>query len=281
LGKRPLRRRRVAGGYTPAERSVVSLDDGSSCFVKAATDNGTAAALRKEYAVYSQIDASFMAEVIGWDDDGSMPVLIVEDLSEAVWPPPWTEATIGSVLETVDSIRRTNLTGLPAIRDNQACEDWWPLVQQQPDQFLGLGLASRTWLENSLPVLSAASVAAPFDGNEVVHFDVRSDNVCFLGDRCILIDWNFACRGNGAVNAATWLPGLEAEGGPPPESILPDAGEFAASMSGYWAWRAGQPPPANAPHLRQVQLAQLRSALPWAIRALGLPSLDGEKGGQA
>jgi hypothetical protein len=110
-----------------------------------------------------------------------------------------------------------------------------------------------------------------------VHFDVRSDNLCFLDDRCILIDWNFACRGNGDVNIATWLPSLEAEGGPRPESILPDAREFAASMSGYWAWRAGQPPPANAPHLRQVQLAQLRSALAWAIRELGLPPVDGER----
>jgi hypothetical protein len=53
LGKRPRSRRLVGGGYTPAERWVMSFDDGSSCFVKAATDDGTAAALRREYAVYS------------------------------------------------------------------------------------------------------------------------------------------------------------------------------------------------------------------------------------
>jgi hypothetical protein len=277
MRKRPHSWRRVAGGYTPAERWVVSFEDGSSCFVKAATDDGTAAALRNEYAVYSQIDSSFMAGVIGWDDDGSTPLLLLEDLSEAVWPPPWTQATIDAVLETIARVRRLEIGGLPSIREDQACENWWPVVQAEPETFLSLGLGSAGWLNYTLPALSAASMVAPFDGDEVVHFDVRSDNVCFAGERCVLVDWNFACRGNGDVNIASWLPSLEAEGGPPPESTLPDAGELAAWMSGYWASRAGLAPPPNAPHLRQVQLAQLRSALPWAIRALGLPRLDGAK----
>jgi hypothetical protein len=277
MRKRPQGWRRVAGGYTPAERWVVSLDHGSSCFVKAATDDGTAAALRREYTVYSQLQDAFMPRLLGWEDDGSMPVLILEDLSEAVWPPPWTQATIDAVLENISKVRRLEIGGLPSIREDQACENWWPVVEAEPETFLSLGLASPSWLNYTLPSLSAASMAAPFDGDEVVHFDVRSDNVCFAGERCILIDWNFACRGNGDVNIATWLPSLEAEGGPQAESILPDGGEFAAWMSGYWAWRAGQPPPANALHLRQVQVAQLRSALPWAIRELGLPPLDGEK----
>ena len=46
-------------------------------------------------------------------------------------------------------------------------------------------------------------------------------------------------------------------------------------MSGYFAARAGLPVIPNAPRVRAVQLAQLRTALPWAQRALGLPPLDG------
>jgi hypothetical protein len=42
-------------------------------------------------------------------------------------------------------------------------------------------------------------------------------------------------------------------------------------MSGFFAARAGLPPIPTAPHVREVQLAQLRTALPWAARALGLP----------
>jgi hypothetical protein len=159
MRKRPRGWRGVAGGYTPAESWVVSFADGSSCFVKAGTEDWTAAALRREHVVYSQLQESFVPRMLGWEDNDATPVLILEDLSGAAWPPPWTEAQIGSVLEAIESIRRTNLNGLPSIRDNQACLDWWPLVQQQPDEFLALGLASRSWLEYSLPVLSAESVA--------------------------------------------------------------------------------------------------------------------------
>jgi hypothetical protein len=277
MRKRPQGWRRVAGGYTPAERWVVSFEDGSSCFVKTATEDETAVALRREYVAYSQLQDSFIPRLLGWEDDGYTPVLVLEDLSEAAWPPPWTQARIDAVLETISRVRRVEIGGLPPIRDNQACQNWWPLVEGLPDPFLSLGLASRQWLDSALPALSTASLAVPFDGDEFVHFDVRSDNVCFAGERCVLIDWNFACRGNGDVNIATWLPSLEAEGGPPPESILADAGELAAWMSGYWAWRAGLPLPQKSPHVRDIQFAQLRNALPWAVRTLGLPPLDGEK----
>jgi hypothetical protein len=251
----------------------VSFDDGSTCFVKAGREEWTAAALRREYAVYSQLQASFMPRLLAWQDDGSAPLLILEDLSEAIWPPPWTETRIQRVLETIASVRAMQIDGLPLLSADRACQDWWPLVSDEPGPFNALGLASPRWLELALPTLGLASKAAPFDGDELVHFDLRSDNLCFAGERCILIDWNFAALGNGAVDIATWLPSLEAEGGPPPESTLADAGALAAWMSGYWAWHAGLRP--GPPDVRHVQLEQLRRALPWAIRALGLPPLDG------
>ena len=77
------------------------------------------------------------------------------------------------------------------------------------------------------------------------------------------------------MDIACWLPSLHSEGGPPPEAILPDAPQWAATMSGFFAARAGGPPIPNAPRVREVQLNQLRSALPWAARALDLPTLDG------
>jgi hypothetical protein len=77
------------------------------------------------------------------------------------------------------------------------------------------------------------------------------------------------------IDLAFWLPSLHAEGGPPPEASLPDAPEWAAMVSGFFAARAGLPLIPSAPQVREVQLFQLRTALPWAVRALGLPPLDG------
>ena len=50
---------------------------------------------------------------------------------------------------------------------------------------------------------------------------------------------------------------------------------LAAVISGFFAERAGKPVIPTAPRVRVVQTQQLRTALPWAARALGLPALDG------
>src|SRR5207302_5996716 len=110
---------------------------------------------------------------------------------------------------------------------------------------------------------------APLEGDDLLHFDVRSDNLCFVGGRAVLVDWNLACRGNGWFDVAFWLPSLRLEDGPQPWEVLPDAGALAAVVAGFFAARAGLPPPSGAPTVREFQLRQLEVALPWATRELG------------
>lgn len=107
-------------------------------------------------------------------------------------------------------------------------------------------------------------------GDSTLHLDVRSDNICFIEDRTILIDWNNPCIGNPQFDLGAWLPSLHVEGGPLPETILPNAGDVAGILSGYFAAQAGKPPPPGALHVRRIQLEQLKAALPWAIRELEL-----------
>jgi Ser/Thr protein kinase RdoA (MazF antagonist) len=156
--------------------------------------------------------------------------------------------------------------------------DWlggWRRVAEDPEPFLGLGLASRGWFDAALPALVAATEACRLDGDALVHGDMRSDNLCLTADRVLVVDWNVAAVGHPLFDLASWLPSLESEGGPPPEELLPsstpDVPEMAAVISGYFASRAGLPAIPTAPRVRVVQLSQLRSALPWAARALGLP----------
>jgi len=91
----------------------------------------------------------------------------------------------------------------------------------------------------------------------------------------VFIDWNHACSANPRLDLGAWLPSLAWEGGPAPERILPDAPEVAAWISGFFASRAGLPQIPDAPYVRKVQREQLSTALPWALRALGLPPLPG------
>ena len=272
LGSPPVSQRRVAGGYTPAERWVVALEDGRSVFVKAAVNNLTAGWLRDEHRMYAALEAPHMARMLGWAD-GHRPVLVLEDLSEAAWPPPWTDARVASVLRTLREVAGTPPPSwLRRARSSGLLERGWHEVRDDPGPLLATGVVDAPWLEAALPALLEASDACPLDGDELLHLDVRSDNLCFRADGwAVLVDWNLAVIGNATLDVAFWLPTLVAEGGPMPEAILPDAAREAAFVSGFFAARGGQPPVPGAPAIRPLQLEQLRHALPWACRALHLP----------
>jgi aminoglycoside phosphotransferase (APT) family kinase protein len=137
---------------------------------------------------------------------------------------------------------------------------------------LRLGLCSEHWLAQHLPTLRAAESTAPLAGDSLVHLDVRSDNLCINDGRAMLVDWNLAVAGNPLFDLVSWLPSLHAEGGPPPDEIGAQAApELVALIAGFFASRAGLPIIPHAPRVRAVQLVQLRVALPWAARTLGLP----------
>jgi hypothetical protein len=275
VASRPVEWRRVTGGYTAAEHWRVSLSDGSTCFVKIAVGRQTTAWLRAEYQVYSQLEADFMPRLLGWNDQGGPPLLVLEDLSEGYWPPPWEAGQVEAVLRMLSHVHATRLP-LPKIAAASADgPDAWDQVAKDPMPLLSVGVCSSDWLEKSMPSLVAAAKEAPVEGDDLVHLDVRSDNICFLHGRGVLVDWNWAARGNGLLDLAFWAPSLQAEGGPAPEELLPNAAAWAAFVSGYIAARAGVTPLRDATRVREVNLKQLRTALAWAVRALHLPPLDG------
>ena len=272
LGWRPASWRPVHGGYTPAARFVVA-DGDRRAFVKVATNSTTADMLRREARAYGAAKGPFMPQFVGWSDDAAAPLLVIEDLSEAVWPPPWTTARIDQVLEQV-AARHARRVDLPTLTDfNPRALDGWSSVARDAGPFLSLGLASRAWVDAALPALAEAEAACSVEGEALTHFDLRSDNICIAADGVKFVDWAAAARGNPALDLGFWLPSLALEGGPAPQTILPGRPEVAAAVSGYFAARAGLPIIPSAPRVREVQRAQLQTALPWAIRALGLPPL--------
>jgi len=260
----------IKGGYTPAARWSVSLHSGKRVFVKMATTQMTAEALRRESIVYARITDEFAPRMLAWEDDADHPLLVLEDLSGAQWPPPWNEKLVGGVLEALERLHRSRVD-LPPFRDvHGAFAEGWQQVARDPAPFLSLGLASHEWLARSLPRLVEASSDVDTVEDSPTHFDVRSDNLCRTARGVLLVDWNGACLGNDALDTGFWLPSLEAEGGPKPEHILPDRPDVAAVVSGFFAVRAGQPEIEDAPRVRWVQKQQLGPALRWVVRALGL-----------
>lgn len=275
LGSPIASQRRVNRGYTPAERWVVRLVDRRRAFVKAAVNDATAGWLRMEYRMYSEIGAAYMPQMLGWID-GLHPILVLEDLSAEVWPPPWSAASVEAVLDTLSLVARTPPPSwVKPVAQSGFDLHGWRAVERDPESFLSLGLCSSAWLAAALPDLISASDACELAGSQLMHFDVRSDNICIRAGKAVLVDWNLAAVGNPRLDICFWLPSLASEGGPLPEAVLPSAPEEAAIVSGFFAARAGQPPIPIAPQVRAVQLSQLKHALPWVCRELSLPRPPG------
>lgn len=275
LGFRPDVWTPVRRGYTPARRYIVRGDKGAA-FVKIAATPLTARLLTREIAVYRTLDAPFMPRLLGWDDDAATPILVIEDLSAATWPPPWTGDLAARVIDQMRAMHRTPSTLERRTLLHTGREAGWPTVAADPGAFLSLGLVSHDWLDAALPALIDAERRCPLDGDATTHLDLRSDNICIADGVVKFIDWAEAGIGSAEVDLAFFLPSLAFEGGPLPETVLPDAPEMSALVSGFFAARAGLPVIPDAPFVRRVQHEQLTEALPWAQRALGLPPLDGQ-----
>jgi hypothetical protein len=265
-----------SGGYgVVSAHWLVSLADGRTAFVKHALTDDAVPWLRKERIVYEGVRGRFMPAYLGSYDDGGTTVLLLEDLSRAEWPPPWSPQRIDAVLAALDEVHATRAPEvLDALADAREVVVGWDVVADDPEPLLATGLCPRSWLEAALPTLRRAGGAAELEGDELLHFDVRSDNLCFVEGRALLVDWNLSCIGNGRFDVAFWLPSLRLEGGPEPSDVLPDAGPLAAAVAGFFASRAGLPAPAGAPTVRAFQRAQAAVALRWAVRELGLPHWD-------
>lgn len=260
-----------AGGYTPALRRIATLADGSTVFVKAAVDDLTAGWLRTERRSYEALgDARFLARYLGCDDT----LLVLEDLRHAHWPPPWRPGDLDRTLEALENMAHHPPPDVAGDLETDAggMLRLWKAVAEDPEPFLGLGLCTREWFERAIPVLVDADGRGTLTGDALVHFDVRSDNLCLLDDRVVLVDWNSTSRGRADFDVHCFAQGVTVEGGPEPEAVLPDADPLLVAMlTGYFAYSAPQPTIPNAPRVREIQLKQLRVCLPWAARLLGLP----------
>lgn len=265
-----------ARGCTANKRWVVQLNNGQSAFVKEAVNTRTADWLCQEYYIYARISGSFMPRLLGWCEDGEWPLLIIEDLHTAHWPPPWSPQNIKAVLKALEELASLPVTAelrasLPLLEEDLKRWPGWHNVATDPEPFLKLGLCSAAWLEKHLSILMEAAKTAPLEGNSLLHMDLRSDNLCLRDSQALFVDWNWVRIGNPLLDVIGWLPSLSMEGGPPPEEIMSEgAAGFVALLSGYWAYQAGLPPVPGAPRVRPLQFQQLRAAFPWAIRALGL-----------
>jgi hypothetical protein len=252
----------VRTGYSENEHWTVTFGDGSNAFLKLARIDPSPRWLRDEAAILRAVQGPSLPRFIAFED-GAEPLLVLEDLMPARWPPPWQEGDIDRVLAALADVA-SHRADVPLLEH----EEWngWREIEADPQPFLSTELRDAAWLERMLPTLVPANDAAPLAGDSLLHCDVRSDNLCVKDGRVVLVDWNHARIGNARFDIAFWLPSLVLERGPRPQRFRVD--EFAALVAGFFAARAGLPRPAGAPRVREFQRAQAAVALDWVEAVL-------------
>src|SRR5688500_656439 len=137
-------------------RWLVSLERGDSVFVKAPYHEESAEWLRIEASVYQGVIGDFLPRLIAWDGE----ILILEDLSAELWPPPWTSASVEAVRTSLNELAGViPPPGLPPLENLRPLfvDSGWPAIAADPQPFLSLGLCAADWLQAALPVLTSAA----------------------------------------------------------------------------------------------------------------------------
>jgi Phosphotransferase enzyme family len=285
VGAPVVQARSQEGGYSPAFASRCLLDDGRRIFVKAvsATLNpDNPAILRREIQAWSFLPEGVPgARLIASDDDGEWVMAAFDDV-EGRMPPPWRPGDLDAVVDALDRLDRVPLPrsgAVPAAEEKlrPAFGNWQRLTQE--------GTPLGGWVDAHIDELVTLEAEWPdaVRGDQLVHGDLRGDNILFDGQgRPVFIDWTDACRGNSLFDLVAMVPSLVLDGCGPPESIFGqghrlDSTEprlvaiLAISIAGYFLHRSLQPAPLGLPTLRQFQAAQAQVCLDWIpalVRAL-------------
>ena len=194
---------------------------------------------------------------------------MLEDLADAHWPPPWRDGDVDAVLAALAEVAATPPTGeLPAL----AAEDWSALARRRARpgaRCSALGLVSPQWLERALPELAAA--ARTSSARRRLRRALRRAQRQPLPARRPRRSSSTGTTPGSAIPRSTSPSGCRASRSKAVRlRTRSGVDEFAPVVAGFFAARAGLPPPEGAPEVRGFQRAQLEVALPWACRALGL-----------
>lgn len=271
------------GGYSPSLAARLDLADGRSVFAKAVSPAQNADApdfLRREAKVAAALPESAPApRLLHLLDDGTWVVMVYEHVDGALPRVPWDRADLERVLDATWRLAEVPApSSLPTIveRYRPLLDGWRNLARDPPPA----GVLD-DWSLRHLDRLAGAEPAweEAVSGNELVHGDVRSDNVIIGPQGVTFVDWPAACTGRNLFDVVSMLPSVALEGGGEPEDVLRAHGgervdrdavtAVVLADTGYFLDRARLADPPGLPTVRAFQLAQGRVGLAWLRQRLG------------
>jgi aminoglycoside phosphotransferase (APT) family kinase protein len=275
-------------GFSPGVAARLRLADGRRIFVKALGPEPNADALafhRREARIVAALPDGVPVPRLRWtldEGDGGWIVLAFDEVDGQHPAQPWRPEELDRVLDGLAELASA-LTPSPlsehevttAARRVATRICGWQAMRDAPPR--GLDAWSRAHLE-ALAELEAHAPAA-VDGDTLLHFDVRADNVLLAADRVWFVDWPHASVGAAWFDVVGFAPSVTMQGGPPPEELIArsptcraadpaDMTAGVAAIAGFFTRQALEPPPPGLPTLRAFQAAQGLVAREWLARRL-------------
>jgi aminoglycoside phosphotransferase (APT) family kinase protein len=262
------------GGFSPGAAVRVVCADGRRAFVKAvgsALNPDTPDLNRAEIVALQVLPGAFPApRLLASYDDGDWVALVLEDIDGRRPDLPWTHADAEAVATTLAALAATRAhEALSSFADTVLMLSAWDDVAANTD-----GIAPA--LVDRLPEMLAAQALAGevTQGDALVHWDARADNVLIRDGQAVLLDWAWASRGAPWLDSLLLCVDLEIQGGPPPDEFLPTlpvmrdvpAAHLRAVLAcliGVWAERARRPAPPGLPTIRSWQAHCRDKGLRW------------------
>lgn len=291
-GTRVVAARTLRSGFSPGVAALLALPDNRSVFVKAVgpTPNPDSPSFhRREARIVAALPEDLPVPRLRWtldDADSGWVVLVFDEVKGFHPTQPWRldelERVVGGLAQLA-----AGLTPSP-VQDNQvprASErlanricGWRRLLESSAAERTGLD----DWSARNLSALAELEARAPtaVEGDTLLHFDVRADNVLLATDKVWFFDWPHACLGAAWLDVVAFAPSVTMQGGPPPEDVVrrhpayqsadqSDVTAALAAIAGYFIRDSLQPSPPGLPTLRAFQASQGTVAREWLARCTG------------
>jgi hypothetical protein len=260
------------GGFTPGFASVLTCQDGTRHFVKAASSAAQrmfAESYREEARKLRDLPREAPAPRLLWSEDGDWVVLGLEYVEARAPERPWRESDLDACLDALETVAKVLTPAPSGLRLASFADelDAWPAMWDQIRATRDLPHADE-----------AATLAAGFGevvgGETVVHTDVRDDNVLLTADgKALFCDWNWPCAGADWLDSLVMLIGPRGDGldiapvlaeRPLLRDVPPDhVDRVLAVICGYFLKSADDPVPPTSPHVREVQRWQGEVVWDW------------------
>ncbi len=256
-----------SGGFSPGLAARVRCADGGRAFVKAVgtpLNPESPGIHRREADVTAALPATApVPRLRGSYDDGDWVALVFDEVDGRMPHEPWRPDELRLVVDGVTELSRS-LTPCPVPSPRLARDELRePLLCYRSlaaDPPADLDPWERRHLDRLADL--AASALDVVDGDTLVHYDLRADNVLLDGSRVWFVDWPWTFRGAAWIDSATLLLNA-AFHGHDPEPYLDrhplltgvDPGHVTAALAGFAGFFGAygrRPAPPGLPHAERA-----------------------------